>query len=248
MNDIATEITDSLSRSGKGGMSSQLGVVDGTAGNPGVKFNDDSDTGIYRVGANSLGIAAGGSVRAGVDTVGVYSIGGSLANPGISFSDDRDTGIARVSANRLSLVAGSVELARAEDASEGGLQVNNQKTGSGLERVLGTSDLGLQPQTLSLPDTYDEGMIGKLLIGSTTGNLTFDDSFTGAYIGAWSIIGVIAGTLTLVEGTNLLRLYPGTGGVLTGDITMVAGSAALVVYASTTYFEVFPLSPSGVTS
>lgn len=64
MSDIASEITDSLSRSGKGSMNAVLGVVAGSAASPGVQFNSDTDTGIYRSSANVIGIAAGGAAIA----------------------------------------------------------------------------------------------------------------------------------------------------------------------------------------
>jgi hypothetical protein len=44
---------------------------DGSAGSPGYSFASDTDTGIYRIGANSLGIATGGSLRATLDSVGI---------------------------------------------------------------------------------------------------------------------------------------------------------------------------------
>ena len=46
MTDIADEITDSLSRSGKGGMSAVLKIVDGTAAAPGLEWSSDTNTGL----------------------------------------------------------------------------------------------------------------------------------------------------------------------------------------------------------
>lgn len=61
MPDIATALTDSLSRSGKGGMTAVLKLPDGTVSAPAVTFTSDPDNGMYRIGANELGFAAGGT-------------------------------------------------------------------------------------------------------------------------------------------------------------------------------------------
>jgi hypothetical protein len=54
-------------------------AADGTAGVPGIAFASDLDTGIYRVGANSLGISTGGTGRLFVDANGRVGIG--VTNP-----------------------------------------------------------------------------------------------------------------------------------------------------------------------
>jgi hypothetical protein len=52
-------------------MTGALAVYVGSESLPGVAFSGDADTGIYRVGANSLGIATGGVNRMTVDSSGV---------------------------------------------------------------------------------------------------------------------------------------------------------------------------------
>lgn len=62
--DIANEISDSLSRSGRGPMLAALKLTNGTVAAPGVAFNDEAGSGLYR--------AAAGDVRAallGVDAL-----------------------------------------------------------------------------------------------------------------------------------------------------------------------------------
>lgn len=58
--DIESELTDSLSRSGKGGMLATLRGVDGTVAAPAYSFTSEPGTGMYRIGANDLGLAVGG--------------------------------------------------------------------------------------------------------------------------------------------------------------------------------------------
>lgn len=69
MNDVATAMTDSLSRSGKGGMSVALKVTDGVAGAPGLSFNGEPTSGLYR-GPNGVGLSAlGVSVATFLNTI-----------------------------------------------------------------------------------------------------------------------------------------------------------------------------------
>lgn len=51
MADMALEITDSLSRSGKGGMTAALRGIDGAVGAPAFSWTSETNTGLYRVGA-----------------------------------------------------------------------------------------------------------------------------------------------------------------------------------------------------
>lgn len=59
--DIRAEITDSLCRSGKGAMLAALQGYDGSVSTPGYGFGSDTDTGLYRIGANNPAMAAGGA-------------------------------------------------------------------------------------------------------------------------------------------------------------------------------------------
>jgi hypothetical protein len=59
--DLATELTDSLCRSGKGSMLAPLPLAAGTVSLPGLTFDSDTDTGLYRIGANNPGMAVGGA-------------------------------------------------------------------------------------------------------------------------------------------------------------------------------------------
>jgi hypothetical protein len=70
-NDISSEITDSLSRSGKGPMLAALELADGTVAAPGLSFDTDTDCGLYRIGANNLGVAVNGAKVVDVATTGV---------------------------------------------------------------------------------------------------------------------------------------------------------------------------------
>lgn len=57
--DMATEMTDSLSRSNKGAMLAPLSLANGSQSAPALTFGTDSDTGCWRVGANDMACGAG---------------------------------------------------------------------------------------------------------------------------------------------------------------------------------------------
>lgn len=54
MSDMGTEMTDSLSRSGKGGMTGPFPIVDSQGGVPGLSFTAEPTTGIKREGAGDM--------------------------------------------------------------------------------------------------------------------------------------------------------------------------------------------------
>lgn len=58
--DIEAEITDSLSRSGKGGMTAALRGIDGTVAAPAHSFTSETNSGLYRIGASDLGMSIAG--------------------------------------------------------------------------------------------------------------------------------------------------------------------------------------------
>lgn len=88
---------------------------DGSAAAPGFSFLADSDTGVYRIGANSIGIATAGVNAFAADASFVYGrlpfvgVNGSASSPTYSFESDPDTGIFRVTTNTLGLSTAGTE-------------------------------------------------------------------------------------------------------------------------------------------
>jgi len=70
MDDIATEIQDSLSRSGKGGMSAALKLDAGSVSLPGMSWVSETNSGFYRIASARFGFAV-----AGVIAVELYASG-----------------------------------------------------------------------------------------------------------------------------------------------------------------------------
>jgi hypothetical protein len=86
LGDLAAEMTDSLCRSGKGGMLAPLEVDAGTVAAPGVTWAVDPDTGIYRVGANSVGMSAGSTQVQRWETTGTTITGTAAVSGAVTLS------------------------------------------------------------------------------------------------------------------------------------------------------------------
>lgn len=79
--DIAAEITNSLPRDGQAGMLAALKLYDGTAALPGLAFTGDPNSGLYRIGADNLGVACNGAKVLDIATTGL-GITGALSVTG----------------------------------------------------------------------------------------------------------------------------------------------------------------------
>jgi len=104
VSDISTEITDSLSRSGKGGMNAPIRTPDGAVSAPAHSFTNETGTGLYRIGASDVGLAVSGTKRleitgSGVtvpDTLDVRGAGGITVPFGnVTFSNTATQAIAK---------------------------------------------------------------------------------------------------------------------------------------------------------
>lgn len=69
--DLGAEITNSLDRTGKGGMTGQFKAANGTAPLPGMAYVQDPDTGWRRSGANTNTAVAGGADVFDIDEEGI---------------------------------------------------------------------------------------------------------------------------------------------------------------------------------
>jgi hypothetical protein len=85
-----------------------LFINDGTVGSPAILFNNDSNTGIYRAGADDFRLVTGGSAKLAIGTNVSLESGavlfindGSVGTPGLLFNSDSNTGIYRVGADSM---------------------------------------------------------------------------------------------------------------------------------------------------
>lgn len=83
----------------------------GTAGAPSYSFSGDTNTGIYSVGADNLGISTGGALRFDVSTtdvtstVPIYNANGTAAAPSMTFASTTDLGFYRLAADAVGITS-----------------------------------------------------------------------------------------------------------------------------------------------
>ncbi len=161
-------------------------ATDGTAAVPSYTFASDPDTGVYRVGANSLGFTCGGSNRGTISSAGGLTMTGSVngsrvytttagtaAAPSLSLSTDGDTGLYFPSANTVSTATNGV-----------------------LRLTLDTSNF-----TSTLPLVAPSFNINSGGSISTFATATQSITFTGPWVGA-----TIVGTVEYLKINNFIHL------------------------------------------
>lgn len=137
----------------------QLTLSDGTVALPGLAFTLDPDTGVYRIGANNLGVAVNGAKVLDVGTGGlgvtgtltptdqILAASGSAGVPGIAFAAATTTGFRFGSSQLIVYVAGNQILSASSSSvtvdGTGGLLVG--ATDVALTRLAaGQLNIGLQ--------------------------------------------------------------------------------------------------------
>jgi microcystin-dependent protein len=75
--DIATEITNSVAADGQTSMTGVLKHANGTVAAPSMTFAADTDSGLYRVGADQIGVAIGGANVGTFGSTGYIGLGGT---------------------------------------------------------------------------------------------------------------------------------------------------------------------------
>lgn len=97
-----------------------LQLQDGTLAEPGLTFDADIDTGLYRIGANRIGVSAGAALALDIIGTQVLVPLGTAGVPGLAFHGDADTGPFRPGANEYAISANGVERLRVNSS---GIQV-----------------------------------------------------------------------------------------------------------------------------
>lgn len=77
---MATQNANAVAITGGALGNVSVGVVDGTAGAPGLFWNADTDTGLFRAAANALGVATAGAERMRIGPDGKITLNGATAN------------------------------------------------------------------------------------------------------------------------------------------------------------------------
>ena len=117
-----------LPRSG-GTMTGQLLGDDGSgASSPAYGFDTDTDTGMFRAGANQLGFATSGSKKLQIDTSGVTIVASSSASRSLNFQEATNNGSNTISLKSPNSLGGDYTLTLPPSVTSGGFL---QTDGSG---------------------------------------------------------------------------------------------------------------------
>ncbi len=257
LDDLADAMTDSLSRTGDGGMLAPLELDSGTVGAPGLAFSAETSLGLYRVGAARLGIAVGGSKIVEVDAAGLEVTGtltpsgvvvgslGTAALPGYSFTGDLNTGMSAEVADTLVLSTGGTARLTLTSALATFAPVIGAPAGTAaLPGISFSGDLntGLSAQTA---DTLIASVAGAAALTLTATQASFASPIIAAQGDATAPGVAFAGTGTndgmyLVSNNNLgfatngtLRLTVNADITAVGQYFTAGGSASSPAYSIT---------------
>ena len=227
LSDIADGLTDSLSRSGDGGMTAELALhVDG------FSYSGDSDTGMSRSVANTQIIECGG-----VDVVTVTTTGASVAG-----TLDATT----VKQNGFALIPIGVILPFAASSAPIGYllcygQAVSRTTYAALFAIIGTAyGVGDGSTTFNVPDLRGRAIAGSDVMGGVgAGRLTPASGMSGLGIGAVSgnnqTVTLVANQIPSLTSVNAAQAIsvtntyqvPVQGTAFIDSLTQGAGGAVL---------------------
>lgn len=185
---------------------------DGAVGAPAISFSGDTDTGIYRGGANDFRIAAGGTTIVLVTTAGlttnglpVFTSDGSSAAPQYSFSNDTDAGFYRIGTNIVGVAGmlgyGSVSTAAQITATEN----DYNPTGLGSSSIIRISSDA--SRTITGLTALTAGAVVHLVnVGSNLINLS-NESASSSAANRFALTG---SGFSLTAGGSVMLFYDGT--------------------------------------
>jgi hypothetical protein len=232
LSDIGTALTGSIAADGQTTITGALKGSSGTASAPSYSFSTDLNTGMYRVSADVLGFAAGGTKIVEVSATGVTIAGtltptgnfvapdGTVLLPSYTFANDLDSGLYRIGANNIGV---SVNAAKVLDISAAGLDVVGAVTQNG------------SPLSQA---AYAAGMINGTIVESHTGNaVTFalktlagsDPSITDPVVFSFRDVTAATGGYVLLSATAAMSLTISSGSTL-GFSSGVAGKLWVVAF------------------
>lgn len=265
LSDIANALTDSLSRTGQGGMQAPLALDDGTVALPALTWATEQTTGLYRAGAGDVRYSIGAtdilSLTATLFNVvpqTTFSFAGSNANPTILVSNASPTIIINetdaavdnrkwkqeVDGERFLFSA----LNDANSVNTVWMQVD--RTGTTIDTVnfpngtlqYGGVEVGLRPVP-RIDMTTSRGTAssdrGSLILFLGAGGQTLTVS-SGLAQGTTIMIQAYTNAITIAPGGGVtLNWVGGAGSMPTGSRTLAAGGIATIWYVGTSEANVW---------
>lgn len=272
LSDIGTELTDSLSRSGKGAMTAALELANGTVAAPALSFDSDVDTGLYRSAANTLGIATGGAAAVvissseatfsasitgeqGIDVTnsnaggpGIVATGNTTGNGG-TFTGGGSSGAGVSATGGASNGHGVV--GTGDGTGEGGVFTGGDSNGDGISATGGaTNGHGGVFVGTGTGNAIRAGAGHIALTGSDpASNTGFSDTLTPMNIPkAWAKVhGNGGGAATVVVGFNVTNPVENGNNIELDFVTDFSVASTCVVTAETGSFRAWASNASAAT-
>lgn len=175
LSDVASALTDSLDRSGRGGMLQPLKLVAGTVAAPGLCFDVATTTGLSRPSATEMSFSIAATEIFRLATTAVSSLqplrlpDGAVGSPSCSFTNDTGMGLYRIGANILGIATAGVERARFDASGNFGVNTSSfafaAANRSSFE-INGTTDSTVVLKNANDPAGYLQGSASSLSIGA----------------------------------------------------------------------------------
>jgi len=216
MNDLGNEMTDSLSRSGEGGMLAPFRITDGLQATPSLAFSNEPSTGFYRAGTNEMWSVVGGTQITQFTATGMTGrfAAGAVSTPSFTAYNDLNTGIYFPAADEIAITTAGVQ--RLSINSTGTVSVPGNVAITGTFSVTGALTAN---NFSSSGATLTGGSINNMAIGAMTAS-------TGAFTTATATTGNITTVnATTVDTTNIevtnIKAKDGTAAASIADSTGV---------------------------
>jgi hypothetical protein len=203
--DMETAIGGTIQKDGQCVMTGQFKAANGTVGAPSYTFGTDLDCGLYRIGADNIGVAVGGAVALNIS-------GGSITTS-VNFTPATNDGAALGSA--------SLGFADAHLASGGVINwANGDVTithATNLVTFSGASSGWLFNETIA-PATNDGAALGTTARG-----------FSDGFFASGAVLNFDNGDVTITHSANALAFAGGSAGY-TFDATIAGSNITLTGY------------------
>lgn len=192
LNDIATALTDSLSRSGSGGMLASLRGVNGTVGSPAFSWTSETNSGWYRNAAGDIRLAV-----LGADILTTSSAGLGLGGAAIDRLTAAALTIGTTNATTISIGRSGQSLAIASDIA---VNTNKFTVAASSGNVVAAGTLGVTGDITGQANVNATGSF----VGAS-GSSLFQGAglqLTGSTHSGQKTLAAGAGTVTIASGKS----------------------------------------------
>jgi len=233
MNDLGNEMTDSLSRSGEGGMLAPFRITDGLQATPSLAFSNEPSTGFYRAGTNEMWSVVGGTQITQFTATGMTGrfAAGAVSTPSFTAYNDLNTGIYFPAADEIAITTAGVQ--RLSINSTGTVSVPGNVAITGTFSVTGALTAN---NFSSSGATLTGGSINNMAIGGSTaaaGSFTTLTSSSTVTMNGGTANGVLYLNGSKVATSGSALTFDGTTLGSTGGVKVTGSAASLAIDGGT---------------